>query len=274
MSLPRGLTIEAGDTVLFAARDRRSYLRVIQPGQALQTHFGQIKYDDIIGVPFGEQIRTHMGHGFYVLPPSLDDMIQHLHRETQIIYAKDLGYIAMKMSITAGTQVIEAGTGSGALTMLLALLVGEEGQVFSYDRKASNQELARRNVKRLGVEHRVNFLERDITAGFDQQNVHAVFLDLPDPWNYVAHARAALRGGGFLGALVPTTNQLIKLLEALYVGQWYLLQAEELLLRPWKTIPTRVRPDEQMVGHSGILVFARAVEREVRETVEQPAEEE
>ena len=268
MSLPQGLTVEPGDTVLFAARDRRTFLRVIQPGQQLQTHFGLIEFDKIIGARYGEQVRTHMGHGFYVLPPSIDDIVKHLQRETQIIYPKDLGYIVMKMSIVPGAKVIEAGTGSGALTMLLAMLVGEEGHVFSYERKASNQQLAIRNIKRIGLEHRVTFIERDITSGFDQQDVHAVFLDLHDPWNYVTHARAALRGGGFFGAIVPTANQVIKLVEVLYVGQWYLLQVEELILRPWRTIPSRVRPDDQMIGHTGLLVFARAVEREVRETVD------
>lgn len=265
MSLPQGLYVEPGDVVLFAGRDRRTFIRPVLAGQHLQTHFGMIHFDDIIGVPYGDTVRTHLGHSIYILPPSIDDIVKHLRRETQIIYPKDLGYIAMKMSIMPGVKVIEAGTGSGALTMLLAMLVGEEGHVFSYERKAKMQDIAMNNVEKMNLSHRVSFIERDIREGFDQKDVHAVFLDLPDPWEYLPQARASLRGGGFFGAIVPTTNQLITLLEHLYKGAWYLLQAEELLLRAWKTIPARVRPDDQMVGHTGFLVFARAVAREIRD---------
>jgi tRNA (adenine57-N1/adenine58-N1)-methyltransferase len=268
MSLPQGLTVEPGDVVIFVGKDRRTFIRAITPGQHLQTHFGMIYFDEIIGKPFGEQVQTHLGHSMYVIPPSIDDIVKHLRRETQIIFPKDLGYIVMKMSIMPGVKVIEAGTGSGALTMLLTMLVGEDGHVFSYERKAKMQEIARKNVTRIGMEHRVSFIERDISAGFDQRDVHAVFLDLPEPWAYLDQARAALRGGGFFGAIVPTANQVIKLLDTLYHGQWYLLQAEELILRSWKTIPQRVRPDDQMVGHTGFLIFARAVEREIRSGIE------
>lgn len=264
-TLPRGLTIEPGDMVLFIGKDRRTFIRTITPGQHLQTHFGMIYFDDIIGLPYGEQVRTHLGHSVYVIPPSIDDIVKHLKRETQIMYPKDLGYIVMKMSIMPGVKVIEAGTGSGALTMLLAMLVGEEGHVFSYEHKAKMQDLARKNVAKIGLEHRVSFIERDIRDGFDQTDVHALFLDVPTPWEYLEQARAALRGGGFFGALVPTVNQLQTLLETLYQGRWYLLQAEEIMLRSWKTIPARIRPEDQMVGHTGFLTFARAVGREVRD---------
>ena len=268
MSLPQGLHIEPGDMVLFIGKDRRTFIRPVQPGEHLQTHFGMIQYDDVIGVAYGTQVRTHLGNGVYVIPPSIDDIVKHLRRETQIIFPKDLGYIVMKMSIMPGVKVIEAGTGSGALTMLLAMLVGEEGHVFSYERKAKMQSIAKKNIERIGLEHRVSFIERDISEGFDQKDVHAVFLDLLDPWEYLEQARAALRGGGFFGAIVPTANQIITLVDSLYHGAWYLMQAEELILRPWKTIPARVRPDDQMVGHTGFLVFARAVDREVRTGLE------
>lgn len=273
MSIPQGLYIEPNDLVLFVGKDRRTYLRKVQAGEHLQTHYGMISFDGIFGVPYGTQIRTHLGHGVYVLPPNIDDIVKHLHRETQIIFPKDLGYIVMKMSIMPGVKVIEAGSGSGALTMLLAMLVGEDGHVFSYERKAKMQALAQRNIRRIGMEHRVSFIERDISEGFDQRDVHAVFLDVPTPWDYLEQARAALRGGGFFGSIVPTTNQMVTLLEGLYRGQWYLMQAEELILRPYKTIPARVRPDDQVIGHTGFLVFARAVDREVREAVDdEPAE--
>lgn len=262
MTIAQGLRIEPHDMVLFIGKDRRSFLALVTPNDHLQTHFGRIDFNDVIGVAYGEAVQTHLGHYLYAIPPSIDEIVKKLRRETQIIYPKDLGYIVMKMSIMPGIKVIEAGTGSGALTMLLAMLVGEEGHVFSYERKAAMQDLARKNVARIGVEHRVSFIERDIAQGFDQQDVHAVFLDLLQPWLYLEQARAALRGGGFFGALVTTTNQMIELVAALSKGDWFLVQAEEIMLRSWRTYPERLRPDEEMVGHTGFLVFARAVQRD------------
>ncbi len=276
MSLPLGLNIEYGDTVMFIGKDRKVLIRTILEGQKLQTHLGEIHYDDIVGKPYGEQFPTNINNHIYVLPPNLDDILTHIKRETQIIYPKDLGYIALKMAIREGMQVIEAGTGSGALTSVLALMVGETGHVYSYDRREKSQKRAIQNVQRLGVDHRVTFIHQNIDEGFQQKDVHAVFLDLPDLHDYLDVARDALRSGGFFGALATTTNNMIELLSGLYNGRWFLLQAEEIMLRTWKTIPPRVRPDDSMIGHTGFLVFARAVNREpfhLREREKYSAEE-
>lgn len=252
-------TLAYGDVVLLVGKDRKTYLRTLQPGGQLQTHHGVVAYDDLIGLPCGSRVQTHTGHAMWVLTPNLDDLITHLRRESQIIFPKDLGYILLKMGVQPGTQVIEAGTGSGALTLTLAMMVGEGGHVYSYDRRADMQQLARRNLERLGLTPRVTFIERDIADGFDQQDAHALFLDVPNPWDYLDQARRALRSGGFLGCIVPTLNQVVALNEALHRGAWFFIQIEELLLRWYKTLPSRVRPTDQMVGHTGYLIFARAV---------------
>lgn len=261
MPIPSGPTVQYGDIAMLIGKDRKVFIRTILEGQKLQTHLGEIHLDEIVGLDYGEQVQTNIGNGLYILPPSLDDIITHIRRETQIIYPKDLGYIALKMAIREGIDVIEAGTGSGALTSLLAMLVGESGHVYTYERRAKKLERAKTNVRRLGVDHRVTFYQQDIRDGFNESDVHALFLDLPDVHEYLDVARKALRGGGFFGAIVPTVNQMIELLSVLYNGRWYLLQAEEIMLRTWKTIPPRVRPDDSMIGHTGFLVFARAVNR-------------
>lgn len=264
MSLPNTPYVQYGDTVMFVGKDRRVFLRTIRTGEKLQTHLGQILLDDIIGLPYGTQARTNTGMGMYILPPSLDDVINELKRETQIIYPKDLGYIALKLGLREGMLVIEAGAGSGALTSVLALMVGESGHVYSYERKSKHLDRAIKNLRMLGLDHRVTFIEKDIAEGFEQADVHAVFLDLHNPEAFLGRAREVLRGGGFLGVFVPTVNQMVTVLRELYHGAWYLLQAEELIMRPWITIPDRVRPNDEMIGHSGFLIFARAVAREVR----------
>lgn len=264
MPFPNGTTVAYGDLIMIIGKDRRTFVRTVAEGQKFDCHLGYINYADLIGVRFGAQVQTNIGHKMFILAPHTDDVIRHLPRDSQIIYPKDLGYIALKLGIRPGIQVIEAGTGSGALTLMLALLVGETGHVYSYERRENMQQRAMANLKRVGLSDRVTFHLGDIRDGFVENDVHALFLDVREPWEYMPQARAALRGGGFFGALVPTVNQLVSLSEKLYDGPWYMLEIEELILRPYKTIPERIRPDDQVIGHTGFLVFARAVEREYR----------
>jgi len=256
---PERTTVAYGDIVLFVSKDRKSFLRMLTPGGRLQTHYGFIDFDAVIGLPFGSRLKTHLNQDMWMLTPSIDDLIRYMRRETQIIFPKDLGYILLKLGIRPGVEVIEAGTGSGGLTTALAIMVGPTGRVYSYERRARMQSLARQNLERLGLLERVTLIERDIAEGFDQRGVHAVFLDVHDPWMYLTQAHAALRGGGFLGCIVPTLNQVVELNQALHSRLWFLVEVEELLLRQYKTLPRRIRPDEQMVGHTGFLVFGRAI---------------
>lgn len=265
MPLPQSTTVAYGDIVLLIGKDRRTFIRTVTEGRRFECHLGYLDFDALVGVPFGAQVPTHLGHKLFVFSPNTDDIIRHLQRDGQIIFPKDLGYIALKLGIRPGVRVIEAGSGSGALTLTLALLAGDDGHVYSYERREKMQERALLNVRRVGLLHRVTFHQRDIERGFDERDVHALFLDLREPWDYLPQAREALRGGGFFGATVPTMNQVVQLTEALYDGPWFLLEIEELLLRAYKTIPARVRPDEQMVGHTGYLIFARAADRDAQE---------
>ncbi|WP_119067049.1 tRNA (adenine-N1)-methyltransferase [Aggregatilinea lenta] len=264
MPLPDGTHVAYGDIILLIGKDLRQFIRTVKEGQRFECHLGYIEYDALVGTPYGGQVPTHMGHKLFVLVPHTEDIILHLQRLGQIIYPKDLGYIALKLGIHPGSRVIEAGTGSGALTMTLAMLVGDQGHVYTYERRNNMLTRAIANLRRMDLLDRVTFHEKDIEEGFEETDVHALFLDVREPADYLPQARAALRGGGFFGALVPTMNQVLDLAQPLYDGPWYMLQIEELLLRTYKTHPQRIRPDEQMVGHTGYLIFARAVERETR----------
>lgn len=262
MPLPDEPIVRERDIVLLIGKDRRKFIRTVVPGTRFECHLGYIDYDDLLGTPYGAQVPTQLGHKLFVLAPHTDDVVSHLKRDGQIIFPKDLGYITLKLGIRPGVRVLEAGSGSGALTLTLALLVGDTGHVYSYDRRPRMLERAKANIRRMDVVERVTFYERDIAEGFDERGLHALFLDVRDPWLYLPQARAALRGGGFFGAIVPTINQVITLTEALYSGPWFMLEIEELIRRTYKTIPARIRPDDQMIGHTGFLVFARAVDRE------------
>mgnify|MGYP001287775571 CR=1 FL=1 len=253
---------EAGDLVLLAPaeRDRRFYIRTLTPGGRLNTNRGELAYDDVIGQPFGTQVASHLGQSFYLLTPTTEQLVIGLQRKSQIIFPKDSGYIIMKLGIVPGVRVLEAGTGSGGLCLAFASIVGEGGHVYSYDAREDLQRVARRNIEGLGLRQRVTFKLREVGNGFDEAGLDAVFLDLREPWSYLDQARGALRGGGALGVLVPTANQLVATIRALHQHLYFgFIEAEELLLRSYRTVPDRVRPDDQMIGHTGFLVFARAV---------------
>jgi tRNA (adenine57-N1/adenine58-N1)-methyltransferase len=163
------------------------------------------------------------------------------------------------LNIKAGSRVIEAGTGSGGFTQVLASYVGNEGHVFSFENREEMQNLAKKNLARLGIEERVSFIIRDISQGFSESGVDAVFLDLPNPYDLVQQVKEALVPGGFFGTLLPTTNQVIKLLTELERNDFVFIDVCEIALRFYQSNATKFRPVDRMVAHTGYLIFARSV---------------
>jgi tRNA (adenine57-N1/adenine58-N1)-methyltransferase len=188
----------------------------------------------------------------------------NVSRATQILYPKDIGYLLLKMNIHPGMRVVEAGTGSGAMTLALARMVQPLGQVFTYEEREEHQLNARKNIARAGLTPFVEFRVRDIRAGFDERDADALFLDVREPWLFMAQAHAAVRPGGFFGAFVPTTNQVSELLGELErMGNWANVQVSELLERQYKTNADRLRPEDRMVSHTGFILTARPVSTQV-----------
>jgi tRNA (adenine57-N1/adenine58-N1)-methyltransferase len=247
--------------LLISPRGKRFIIR-LKAGANQHTHVGVIEHDVLIGQPLGRQVKSHLGQPFLALEPSTHDLIMNVRRHTQIIYPKEAGYILLKMNLYSGQRVIEAGSGSGALTLALARAVAPEGRVYSYENRPEMQRNAIRNLGRVGLSDSVEFKNRDIVDGFDETDVDALFLDVRTPWDYLEQARRALKGGGFFGALVPTTNQVSDLVAGLEGYNFGDIEVVELLLRPYKPVPARLRPADTMVGHTGYLIFARKVEAE------------
>lgn len=254
-----------GDHVIVFSKDYKTYSLTLKSGAKFQTHRGIIEHDTLIGQPLGREIRSHTGHAFLVLEPSTYDLIRLAKRTSQIMFPKDIGYLLLRLNIYPGVRVIEAGTGSGGLTMALARMVQPGGQVYSYDQRADAQKVARQNLEALGLAPFVTLKERNIADGFDESDVDALFLDLRDPWVYLPQAFAALKGGGFFGAIVPTTNQVSRLLHDLRINRFSAHEVEEILVRPYKAISGRLRPMDRMIAHTGYLIFARKVIDELDE---------
>lgn len=252
--------VQADDTVLLISQDGKRFYTRLRPGHRQHTHQGIIDHDGLIGQPLGRKVLSSTGHTYTVVEPSLAELMKEIKRKTQIIYPKEAGRIIFKLNIFAGRRIIEAGTGSGALTMALARFVAPTGRVFSYEAREEMLRNAQENLEKVGLVDVVEFKHRNISEGFDETGVDALFLDVREPWLYLSQAKTALKSSGFLGAIVPTTNQVAELLLALKRHDFGGLEVEENLLRTYKPIPDRLRPADVMVGHTGYLIFARNVE--------------
>ena len=246
-----------GDLIQLVGMRHKSYIFNVTEDKELHTHRGVIKHNDLIGLPFGSKVMSHNGSSFFLLQPSIADILMDLKRITQILYPKDIGYILLTMGIGEGQHVIEAGTGSGAMTIALAHSVGKSGKVSSYDQKKEFQNLAKKNLNLVGMEDRVDFKIRNIEEGFDEKDADALFLDVQNPYDYIPQVKAAIKPGGFFGCLVPTTNQVSRLLHQLRLNQFAFLDVVEILLRFYKPEPERLRPTDRMVAHTGFLIFGR-----------------
>lgn len=271
---PQASTLRPGDIVMLVDERRKQFILRLEPGAELQTHRGVLRHDDLIGAAWGSRITTHLGYSFVVLVPTLYDRLLHLRRQSQIVFPKELGYILLHLAVGEGDTIIEAGSGSGALTVALAWAVGPSGHVASYDRRPDLQQVARHNVQRFELEERVTFHERDIADGFLETQAEALFLDLPDPHLYLTQVRAALRPGSPFGAILPTANQVSALIAALEQNDFARIEVCELLLRFYKPVAARLRPTDRMVAHTGYLVFARPVAEGARSVIDEPAETE
>ena len=265
-------TAQPNEFVLLIAPDDKRYLVRMTPGQRLDTHHGFIPHDVIIGQPFGSIVKTQLAYAYTVLQPSTYDLVMRVKRASQIIYPKEVGYIILRMNIIPGARVVEAGTGSGALTLALSRFVRPNGRIYSYEERDDMLELARKNLERVGALDVVELKQRDIRAGFDEREVDALFLDVREPWLFLTQAHAALKGGGFFGSLVPTTNQISDLLQEMErTGGWADIEVIEILTRHYKPVAERLRPEDRMVAHTGYLVFARATKK-MREDREETKE--
>jgi len=249
-----------GDLAQLVGLRHKNFILALQAGAKFETHRGILQHDDLIGKPWGTQVFSHIGSPFFLLQPSLADLITELPRTTQILYPKDIGFILVTMGIGPGQTVMEAGTGSGSMTTALAYAVGSQGRVISYEIKPDVQNLARKNLTRFDLDSRVDFKLRDIQQGFDETEADSFFLDVPNPYDYTGQVRAALKPGGFLCCLIPTFNQVEKTLQALRQNKFAFIEVCELLLRYYKPEPARIRPTDRMVAHTGFLVFARRIE--------------
>jgi tRNA (adenine57-N1/adenine58-N1)-methyltransferase len=254
-----GTHAQEGDLAQMVGLNHKNFIVRLQAGGELHTHRGVLPHDGLIGLPWGSQVFSHNGSPFFLLQPCLADLLRSTRRTTQILYPKDIGFILVTMGIGPGQHVLEAGTGSGSLTTALAFAVGPQGKVTTYEAREEFQKLARQNLTRLGLDDRVVFRQGDIGEGIEETGVDAFFLDVANPYDYIGRVRETLKPGGFFGCILPTTNQISRLLVSLRHFDFAFVEVCEILLRYYKPEPDRFRPVDRMVAHTGFLIFARPI---------------
>jgi tRNA (adenine57-N1/adenine58-N1)-methyltransferase len=252
--------IKEKDLVLVYLDEKRQFLTQAVSGLRLSSDLGDLKLIDIIDKPFGFVGKTHLGRDFYCLKPSTADVMMRVKRTTTIVYPKDLGYLILETAIGPGSRVIELGTGSGALTMVLAKFVAPDGVVYSYERREDFIENARKNIERAGFAHNVEFTCADIAQkGFDQDEVDAIFIDVPEPWAIVPAASVALKGGFHLVSWSPNVEQVKRMVEALQAHNFQRIKVKEIIEREMLVRLQGVRPRERGITHTAYLTCAQKI---------------
>ena len=257
--------ISEGDYVILYLDLRRTYMVKVEAGKTFHTHKGYMKLDELIGKEFGATVQSSLGIEFTALKPALTDYIMKSSRQTQITYPKDAALIVMFSGIGAGSRVVEAGTGTGALTTALAHYVKPDGKVYSYEIREEFQKAAEKNLRRAGLQGFVELKSKDVTTGIEERDVDAVVLDLATPWLVAPHAYEALKPSGIIVSFSPTIDQVVKMTEALKEQNFICIETVECLMRGMQVERGKTRPQTLMTGHTGYITHARKALRLERE---------
>jgi tRNA (adenine57-N1/adenine58-N1)-methyltransferase len=262
-NLPRGI-FRVGDRVQLTGPKGRLNTITLEARGTFGTHRGEVKHDDIIGKPEGSVISNHNGIEYLALRPLLTDFVLSMPRGANIIYPKDSALIVTMGDIFPGAKVVEAGVGSGGLSMYLLRAIGETGSLDSFERRPEFAEIAKANViSQLGRNPgnwniHLGDLQDKLPEVMASGDADRVVLDMLAPWECVEQTAQALVPGGLIVGYVATVTQLSRFTEALRTsGHFAEPEAFETLFRTWHLQGLAVRPDHRMIGHTGFLVTAR-----------------
>jgi len=219
---------------------------------------GVLDPSTLIKKQYGKQLEIG-NKTFWILKPSLQDKLHGLDRLAQIILPRDSAHILMNCSIEPGQTVLEAGIGSGSLTIALASAIAPNGKVISYDLREDFIEHAMKNIKRAELEKYVTTKLRDVTKKIDEKDLDAIILDIPNPWNAVKHAWKALKIGGYLCSYSPLISQVEKTVKEIEKHSFIETKTLENIQREMIVSKHGTRPSFDMLGHTGYLTFARKV---------------
>jgi len=255
---------QSGERVQLTGPKGRLNTITLATGAVFGTHRGNVKHDDIIGLPDGSVIKSEAGIEYLVLRPLLTDFVLSMPRGAAIVYPKDAANIVTMGDIFPGAHVIEAGVGSGALSMYLLRAIGSEGTLTSFERREDFAEIAQANVTAAfgyrpnNWQVNVGSLQEELPKKVQPQSVDRVVLDMLAPWECLEEVGKVLQPGGVLVCYVATVTQLSRVAEDIKAtGEFTEPESFETLFRGWHLQGLAVRPEHRMSGHTGFLLTAR-----------------
>lgn len=254
---------QPGDRVQLTDPKRRHHTFVLERGGKYFTHKGEISHDDIIGLDEGSVVRSQLGSEYLCFRHLYVDHVLSMPRGAAVIYPKDTAQILVEGDIFPGARVLEAGAGSGALTIALLRAVGEQGTVFSWEVRGDHLEFAQENVATYFGDTPQNWRPRlgdlaDATRGELGEPVDRIVLDMVEPWHFLGTVADLLIPGGVLMTYVATVPQLMKTMEGIRQARCFTEpRAWETLLREWRVEGLATRPEHRMNAHTAFLVWAR-----------------
>ncbi|GMQ98519.1 MAG: tRNA (adenine-N1)-methyltransferase [Acidimicrobiia bacterium] len=257
---PTGSPFVDGEVCLLADRKGRQHLVTLSGKGQFQSDKGTVDHDAIIGSPEGSVVTTSRGTTLIALRPRLADYVLRMKRGAAVMYPKDTGPLITWADIAPGCRVVEAGTGSGALTLALSRAVGESGRVISVERRDDHAKHASRLIAGFagGIPDNLDLRIGDVEQVIVQEHPDRIVLDLPEPWHSIGPASEALAGGGTFTSYLPTVPQVQTLRDELDAARVFTeIETFEIMMRTWTFEGRSVRPDHRMIGHTGFITVAR-----------------
>lgn len=242
--------VKVGEYVLLAGE--KSYVVKVEKGKKFSTQYGEIDLGGLVRKKYGTEVETHLGKKFRVLGVRQPDMLRKVRRAPQVVLAKDAGVIAGKVGLCKEDKVVEAGTGSGYLTIFLA---GVASKVYSYEVRQDFYKVAKKNLELCGVGN-VVLKNKDVCEGISEKNVDVVVLDMGSPEKAVDEARKCLKPGGFLAVYSPVLEQAGRVVDEMGDGFCF-VETIECIERKWDVGENKTRPRTRMLGHTAFLTFGR-----------------
>ena len=236
--------------------DERGKKYILKPGQEFQSDLGIVKAEVLDDAEIGDEVKSHLDHTFKIVKPNINDFIDLMDRRCSILIQKDIGQVLAHTGLGAGSRVVDAGTGAGAIALNFGNVVGETGRVYTYEIREDFAEVAKKNIDNFGITN-IEVKNRNIKDGIDEDNIDLIFLDLPKPYEIFEDVMDSLNVGGWLAVYAPYIDQAETSYRVAKKLGFYDIEIIELLERGLEVRTQGVRPKTRMVGHSGYLVFAR-----------------
>jgi len=236
--------------------DERGKKYILKPGAEFQSDLGIVKADVLDNAQIGDEVKSHLDHSFKIVKPNVNDFIDLMERRCSILIKKDIGQVLAHTGLGAGSRVVDAGTGAGAIALHFGNVVGLQGKVFTYEVREDFAEVARRNIDNFGITN-IEVKNKNIKEGIDEDNIDLIFLDLPKPFEIFEEVMESLNVGGWLAVYAPYIDQAETSYRVAKKLGFYDIEIIETLERGLEVRTQGVRPKTRMVGHSGYLLFAR-----------------